>query len=141
MPIAHNVLARQFNPAAANVSWVADITYIRTRSGWLYLAAVMDLFSRKIVGWAMADRACLPNWCVRPCGWPSTTQSSAWADRAFRRWHSVRHEPTRTADPFRPSRQHEPQRQLLGQRRHGALLPESEMDRVWQRDYATMLKP
>ena len=54
LPIADNVLDRQFKPAAANVSWVADITYIRTRSGWLYLAAVMDLFSRKIVGWAMA---------------------------------------------------------------------------------------
>jgi putative transposase len=54
LPIADNVLDRQFEPAAANRSWVADITYIRTRSGWLYLAAVMDLFSRKIVGWAMA---------------------------------------------------------------------------------------
>jgi putative transposase len=54
LPIAHNVLDRQFAPDAVNVSWVADITYIRTRSGWLYLAAVMDLFSRKIVGWAMA---------------------------------------------------------------------------------------
>ncbi len=54
LPIADNILDRQFAPAAANQSWVADITYIRTRSGWLYLAAVMDLFSRKIVGWAMA---------------------------------------------------------------------------------------
>jgi putative transposase len=54
LPIADNVLNRQFKPVAANMSWVADITYIRTRSGWLYLAAVMDLFSRKIVGWAMA---------------------------------------------------------------------------------------
>ena len=54
LPIADNVLDRQFAPAMANQSWVADITYIRTRSGWLYLAAVMDLFSRKIVGWAMA---------------------------------------------------------------------------------------
>jgi transposase InsO family protein len=39
---------------AANQAWVSDITYIRTRSGWLYLAAVLDLYSRKIVGWAMA---------------------------------------------------------------------------------------
>jgi transposase InsO family protein len=54
LPIADNVLDRQFNPGAANVSWVSDITYVRTRSGWLYLAAVMDLYSRKIVGWAMA---------------------------------------------------------------------------------------
>lgn len=54
LPIADNVLDRQFAPEVANRAWVADITYIRTRSGWLYLAAVMDLFSRKIVGWAMA---------------------------------------------------------------------------------------
>jgi transposase InsO family protein len=54
LPIADNVLDRQFEPTAANVAWVSDITYIRTRSGWLYLAAVMDLFARKIVGWAMA---------------------------------------------------------------------------------------
>jgi transposase InsO family protein len=49
-----NVLARRFNPAAKNQAWVSDITYIRTQSGWLYLAAVLDLYSRKIVGWAMA---------------------------------------------------------------------------------------
>lgn len=55
LPIATNVLARQFDPSAANQAWVADITYIRTRSGWLYLAAVMDLHSRKIVGWSMAS--------------------------------------------------------------------------------------
>uniref|UniRef100_UPI00211563A9 IS3 family transposase n=2 Tax=unclassified Pseudomonas TaxID=196821 RepID=UPI00211563A9 len=54
LPIASNLLARQFDPPAVNQAWVADITYIRTRRGWLYLAAVMDLYSRKIVGWAMA---------------------------------------------------------------------------------------
>jgi putative transposase len=54
LPIADNLLNRQFEPATANCAWVSDITYIRTASGWLYLAAVMDLFSRKIVGWAMA---------------------------------------------------------------------------------------
>lgn len=54
LAVAENLLNRQFNPAGINQSWVADITYIRTRSGWLYLAAVMDLYSRKIVGWSMA---------------------------------------------------------------------------------------
>lgn len=54
LPTADNLLNRQFDPPTANTAWVSDITYIRTRSGWLYLAAVMDLFSRKIVGWAMA---------------------------------------------------------------------------------------
>ena len=54
LPIAQNVLARRFRPDGANQAWVSDITYIRTQSGWLYLAAVMDLYSRKIIGWAMA---------------------------------------------------------------------------------------
>ena len=54
LPIAENVLNRQFEPDAVNKAWVADITYIRTRSGWLYLAVVWDLFSRNVVGWSMA---------------------------------------------------------------------------------------
>jgi transposase InsO family protein len=54
LPVARNTLGRQFQPDAPNVAWVSDITYIRTRGDWLYLAAVMDLYSRKIVGWAMA---------------------------------------------------------------------------------------
>lgn len=53
-PIAGNVLARQFKPDRLNQAWASDITYVRTRSGWLYLAVVLDLFSRKVVGWAMA---------------------------------------------------------------------------------------
>jgi transposase InsO family protein len=55
-PVAANVLDRQFEPAAANRAWVADITYIPTREGWLYLAAVEDLYSRQIVGWSMGER-------------------------------------------------------------------------------------
>ncbi len=54
LPIAANVLDRQFNPAAPNKAWVCDISYIRTDTGWLYLAIVLDLFARKVVGWAMA---------------------------------------------------------------------------------------
>lgn len=55
LPVAENLLNRQFNPAEPNKAWTSDITYIRTRSGWLYLAVVMDLYSRKIIGWAMAS--------------------------------------------------------------------------------------
>lgn len=55
LPIAPNLLARDFTAAAPNRIWLADITYIPTGEGWLYLATVMDLFSRKIVGWAMRD--------------------------------------------------------------------------------------
>jgi transposase InsO family protein len=54
-PVAGNLLDRQFTTPAANRAWVADITYIRTDAGWLYLAGVMDLYSRRIVGWSMAD--------------------------------------------------------------------------------------
>jgi transposase InsO family protein len=54
-PIADNLLAREFEASAANRKWLADITYVATGQGWLYLAAVLDTFSRKIIGWSMAD--------------------------------------------------------------------------------------
>lgn len=54
LPVAANILNRQFNPGAPDVAYVTDITYIRTASGWLYLAIVLDLYARKVVGWAMA---------------------------------------------------------------------------------------
>src|ERR1700744_6502799 len=55
LPIAPNLVDRNFNAAAPKQIWLADITYIETDQGWLYLAAVMDLYSRRIVGWAMRD--------------------------------------------------------------------------------------
>jgi transposase InsO family protein len=55
MPVAGNVLDRAFAPEEPNASWVADITYVPTREGWLYLAVVEDLFSRMVVGWSMAE--------------------------------------------------------------------------------------
>jgi transposase InsO family protein len=54
-PIAKNLLAQADQPKLPNRIWVTDITYIYTAQGWLYLAAVMDLYSRKVVGWATAD--------------------------------------------------------------------------------------
>ena len=54
-PIAPNLLGRNFSAAARNQIWLADITYIETGQGWLYLAAVIDLYSRRIVGWAMTE--------------------------------------------------------------------------------------
>jgi transposase InsO family protein len=53
LPVAGNVLDRDFDPSEPNASWVADVTYIPTREGWLYLAVVEDLFSRRVVGWSM----------------------------------------------------------------------------------------
>jgi putative transposase len=55
-PIAPNRLAQAPKATAPNQLWVADITYIETKEGWLYLAAILDLYSRKIVGWAMSER-------------------------------------------------------------------------------------
>lgn len=55
LPVAPNVLDRNFGALSPNEKWLADITYIPTDEGWLYLAAVLDLCSRKIVGWAMRD--------------------------------------------------------------------------------------
>lgn len=56
LPIAPNHLAQTAPPSGPNQKWVGDITYIETQEGWLYLAVVMDLYSRRIVGWAMSDR-------------------------------------------------------------------------------------
>jgi putative transposase len=53
-PIAPNVLAREFEPTAPNHAWAGDVTYIATGEGWSYLAVLLDLFSRRVVGWAMS---------------------------------------------------------------------------------------
>ena len=53
LPVAQNLLAREFSPSAPNRVWTSDITYIQTSEGWLYLTAVIDLFSRQVVGWSM----------------------------------------------------------------------------------------
>jgi len=55
-PVAPNLLKQEFTVAAPNRAWVADITYIRTDEGWLYLATVLDLYSRALIGWAMSER-------------------------------------------------------------------------------------
>ena len=53
--VSDNLLARRFNPSAPNRKWVTDITYIRVKREWLYLAVVLDLFSRKVIGWALEE--------------------------------------------------------------------------------------
>jgi putative transposase len=55
LPIAENVLNRTFTATEPDQSWVADITYVATEDGWLYLAVILDLFSRRVIGWSMAD--------------------------------------------------------------------------------------
>ena len=56
MPVAPNVLGRQFEVDSPNTVWVGDITYLATTEGWLYLAVVIDLYSRKVVGWSIGKR-------------------------------------------------------------------------------------
>jgi transposase InsO family protein len=54
-PVAPNVLERDFTATAPNEAWVTDITFLWTRQGWLYLAVILDLFSRRVVGWATSE--------------------------------------------------------------------------------------
>ena len=54
-PIANNLVAREFTSTAKNATWVTDVTAIWTLSGWLFLAALIDLFSRRVVGWATSS--------------------------------------------------------------------------------------
>ena len=56
LPVAPNLLQQNFAASKPNEKWMTDITYIWTEEGWLYLAVVMDLYSRMVVGWAMAER-------------------------------------------------------------------------------------
>lgn len=56
LPVAANLLQQDFSASAPNQKWVGDITYLHTQEGWLYLAVMIDLFSRKVVGWAMSER-------------------------------------------------------------------------------------
>jgi transposase InsO family protein len=56
LPVAPNLLNREFTATAPNQKWVADVTYIPTQEGWLFLAVILDLFSRKVVGWATGAR-------------------------------------------------------------------------------------
>lgn len=56
LPVVDNVLNREFNPAKPNQAWGSDITYVWTAEGWLYLAVVIDLYSRRVVGWCVDKR-------------------------------------------------------------------------------------
>ena len=56
VPVSPNLLERQFTVEARNEVWVSDITYLWTRQGWMYLAVIIDLFSRRVVGWSLSDR-------------------------------------------------------------------------------------
>ncbi len=80
--VADDLVGRRFRPSAPDVLWIADLTYLRTWEGWLYLAAVQDAYSRRIVGWGMADhmRAEL---VVDARRWPSSV-AAAGVDSSLR---------------------------------------------------------
>ncbi|MFC4161925.1 IS3 family transposase [Chitinimonas lacunae] len=137
LPTAANVLDRHFEPAAPNQAWASDITYLRTRSGWLYLAAVMDLFSRKIVGWAMAPTmpaelvcSALQRAITQRCPAPGlivhSDRGSQYASEAHRRLlerHGLRASMSRKGNCWDNAVM---ERFFLN----------LKMERVWQRDYA-----
>ena len=56
LPVATNVLNREFSPSAPNQAWGSDITYLWTQQGWIYLAVIIDLYSRRVVGWSIDRR-------------------------------------------------------------------------------------
>ena len=127
-PVAPNELKRNFTTSAPNKVWVTDITYIWTREGWLYLAAILDLFSRRVVGWSMDSYHRSERWPSTPWAWPcgpgaprrvsSITPTAAFSTRARTTRSQLR-------DP-RHDLQHEPQGGLLGQRRRRELLLDAQ---------------
>ena len=68
LPVAANHLDQDFTPDGPDQKWATDMTYIPTAEGWLYLAVVLDLYSRRIVGWAMSD-SLNSSWSLTPCRW------------------------------------------------------------------------
>jgi putative transposase len=64
--VVPDLVQRQFRASAPNQNWLADISYIRSWEGWLYLAVILDAFSRKVVGWAVADHLRM-NWPLQHC--------------------------------------------------------------------------
>ncbi len=114
--VADNTLNREFDVDAPDQFWVTDITYIRTHEGFLYLAVVIDLFSRRVIGWSMQGRAYtdLPLQALLMAVWRRKPKTKGLC--ALRSWvpvHQLRVAGVpRTAQP---RSQHEPPRELLGQ--------------------------
>jgi transposase InsO family protein len=63
-PVADNILDRNFSPEGKAQAWVSDITYIRTKKGWLYLTVIIDLFDRKVIGWSLSSDLSAASTCI-----------------------------------------------------------------------------
>ena len=77
LPISPNLLNREFNVAEPDKAWVGDITYNASDEGWLYLAVVIDLFSRQVVGWSLRDDMTRPTSPSTRCAWPGSSATRA----------------------------------------------------------------
>jgi putative transposase len=64
LPIAENILNRDFRALFPGEKWVSDITYLRTKEGWLYLTVIVDLYDRKVIGWSMSDNLAAKQTCL-----------------------------------------------------------------------------
>ena len=115
LPVAENVLNRAFCPQAPNQVWGTDITYLWTQQGWIYLAVVIDLYSRRVVGWSIDRR--MKKSVGNPClaDGDQSAQATTGSAPSLGPWQPVRQSPLPgTARAARHHLQHEPQRQLLG---------------------------
>ncbi len=126
-PVARDLVQRQFLPKTPNEVWAADITYIRTWEGWLYLAVVMDLFSRRVIGWAVANHLRRRARCLGASDGGASPTTTAWDGSSFGPWRAVREQrlPRVLATP-RNRVQHESKGRLLGQCRRREFLRHAE---------------
>ena len=127
LPVAENTLARQFTVEQPNRVWARDLTYVWTTEGWLYLAVVLDRYSRTVIGWAMgppADRGS-DGTCPHDGASESDTHGRAPAPLGSRQ-PVCRHGVPATADHPWHSRQHVETGELLGQCLRGELLRDIE---------------
>jgi putative transposase len=121
-PVAENLLARQFSAASAHQKWTSDITYIATRDGWLYLTVVLDLFSRRVIGWSMSHqidealvgqalRMAIAGKPADRCVLPHSDRGSQYAAAGIRQLCSR----NAVVQSMSCGAEHESSRQLLGQ--------------------------
>jgi transposase InsO family protein len=127
MAIKGNLLARRFVVSAPNTGWVSDITYLWTLEGWLYLAVILDLFSRRVVGWSLSER--LERKLALECTGDGTGRATAveWNAASLGPRQPIRQsEVSATAGATRNPEQHERHWKLLGQCGGRELLRHSE---------------
>jgi putative transposase len=125
-PVAQNLLDRRFDGWSPNQAWTTDITYLLTDEGWLYLAAIVDLGTRRIVGWAMSGRMSAK--LVLRCAADGVLASAAgcWTVDALRSWQPIRQRRLpQASEAISHDAIDEPEGKLLGQCANGELLQDA----------------